>query len=116
MQYSWDNQMLTSQIRSRMPTSMGAVALLWAIISVGCSVVQPPATDQSSPKLMMSVEGLTPDWNLNEMIRHSDAVVIGTLTEGLGTKTKAGPSAIIPFSGFVSRIYIKPSRKMELCY
>ena len=56
-------------------TSMSTVTLLLAILSVECSVVQPPAADQPSSKLMVSVAGITPGWDLNEMVRCSDVVI-----------------------------------------
>ncbi len=64
-----------------------ASALVLALALVGCSAAAPSSEPTES---VVMVTGLMPDWNLDEMVRRSDAVVIGTLAEELGTKTYPG--------------------------
>ena len=64
-----------------------ASALVLALALVGCSAAAPSSEPTES---VVMVTGLMPDWTLDEMVRRSDAVVIGTLAEELGTKTYPG--------------------------
>lgn len=58
----------------------------------GCTV---PAggEDLDSGKSVVRVRGLQPDWNVDEMVRRSDAVVVATVAESLGSNRFPGPSA-----------------------
>ncbi len=55
-----------------------------AVLLVGCSTQQPTG--------ILTVHGLQLDWNLDEMVRRSDAVVVGQISEALGTTTIDGPA------------------------
>ena len=65
-----------------------ASALVLVLALVGCSAAAAPSSESNESVLM--VTGLMPDWDIDEMVRRSDAVVIGTLAEELGTKTYPG--------------------------
>lgn len=67
-----------------------AVAVGGGVLSTGCSVIQPVTEWRSTQKSYVAISGFAPEWDLNEMVRRSDAVVIGTLTEDLGIKTRSG--------------------------
>ena len=64
------------------------LAALPALAVVGCQNGPPDLPDRSSagPELVVKVKGLSPDWDLNDMVKRSDAVVIGILDDVLDTK------------------------------
>ena len=64
-----------------------ASALVLTLALVACSAAAPSSEPTES---VVMVTSLMPDWNLDEMVRRSDAVVIGTLAEELGTRTYPG--------------------------
>ncbi len=70
----------------------GALTMLLAAIA-GCNPVQPSApTTINNDKHTIFVDGLSPDWTLNEMVQRSDAIVSGTVSEALRTQTVDGPA------------------------
>ena len=71
-----------------------AAAVLVAAAVVGCSNSSPVVHGEiplEEGKRTVLIEGLSPDWDLEEMVRRSDAIAIGVLREDLGSKTEPGP-------------------------
>ena len=66
---------------------IGLAILSTAILGVGCSSDQPAA---SEGRVALYVGGLRPGWDVEEMVKQSDAVVIGVVSEGLGAKLVPG--------------------------
>ena len=69
---------------------LGVVLAMVAMVAA-CSLTQP--TDEPSRPTgdrIFTMSGMMPDWNLEEMVKRSDAVVIGTLGAELGIKIEPG--------------------------
>ncbi len=74
-------------------TVVASVLLLALVGVLGCSAAQSavPATgDQISEDYMVMVDGLLPPWDLDDMVKQADAIVMGTLKAELGTKEAPG--------------------------
>lgn len=69
---------------------IGVLAMLsLAVVGLmGCSAGSSPI--QSTGKTTLHLDGLLPDWDLEEMVENSDAIAIGVITTNLGTKREAG--------------------------
>ena len=73
-----------------------AVALfsVLALVSVlGCSTTQPghqTVDGEHSEGMVVMVDGLLPPWDLGDMVKQSDAIVMGVLKSEIGTKTAPG--------------------------
>ena len=76
--------------------NMVAFFLALAVASaLGCSagqVAQPLADSQVSEGMIVMIDGLSPPWDLGDMVKQSDAIVMGSLETKLGTKTEPGGS------------------------
>ena len=69
----------------------GVTALLAGLALVGCSSLEPPTRDaEPGPETTVRVFGHPPNWSLDEMVRRSDAIVIGRLTKQLRTEREPG--------------------------
>ena len=75
-----------NRILSALPY-IGLAILLTATLGAGCSSDQPAAPEGKSA---LWVGGLRPGWDLEDMVKQSDAVVIGVVSDGLGTKLEPG--------------------------
>ncbi len=70
-----------------------ALVVLTLILAAACGKPESPAPSQTEAKganSVITVHGHLPNLSLKEMVAESDAVVIGTLDEELGTKLKHG--------------------------
>lgn len=65
-----------------------AIFSLAVVGLMGCSAGSSPI--QSTGKTTLHLDGLLPDWNLEEMVEQSDAIAIGVITTDLGSKREAG--------------------------
>ena len=80
--------------------SLVGLALFGALslAALGCSALVPTeagpdSTDTAnSGKSIVMTTGLQPDWNLDQMVKRSDAVVVGTVAEYLRSTEYAGPT------------------------
>ena len=61
--------------------------------SPDASAVGGPASPGGGDQLVVRTEGLQPDWDLDTMVRRSDAVVVATVRETLDTSQYPGPSS-----------------------
>ena len=80
-------------VKMRRCSRLGVAALLAGMASalVGCSSPEPPTRDPDlGPETTVRVFGHPPNWNLDEMVRRSDAIVIGRLTKQLRTEREPG--------------------------
>ena len=78
--------------RSRVATSCAGVFMLFlAGLSAGCSADgQPAAPTVSEGETIVKTFGLLPSWDIEDMVKRSDAVVIGMISRDLGTKQEPG--------------------------
>ena len=84
-----------------MPLAGATVGLLLfgvlAVLGMGCASSSATRDTADADKSVVMVTGLQPDWTLDEMVRRSDAVVLGTVQESLDWPETgfAGRSAIL---------------------
>ena len=110
----------------------GIAALLAGMASVGCSSLEPPARDADrGPEALVRVFGHPPNWSLDDMVRRSDAIVIGRLTKQLRIEREPGGNndpprycyeftdfefsverSLQPAKGFPSRIAVLAETRM----
>ena len=80
-----------------MPLAGATVGLLLfgvlAVLGMGCASSSATRDTADADKSVVMVTGLQPDWTLDEMVRRSDAVVLGTVQESLGSNRHPGPAA-----------------------
>ena len=83
-----------------LPLARATVGLLLfgalGVLGLGCAAfdaTRDAADAADSGKSVVRTQGLQPDWNLDAMVRRSDAVVVGTVEEVLGSNRYPGPSA-----------------------
>ena len=69
---------------------LGVFALLPLVVIglIGCSTGTVPI--QSTGKSTLHIDGVLPDWDLEEMVEQSDAIAIGIIKTNLGSKREAG--------------------------
>ena len=90
-----ENERLSPQPRSLWLRGSLVGLILFGILAVsglGCAVSDTSDTTDAG-KSVVRMTGLQPDWNIDEMVRRSDAVVVATVTESLGSNRYPGPSA-----------------------
>ena len=76
------------QISLAMSSRMLGTSLVLVVLSVGLIACgQERAINQHTPDIVIEVSGTRPNWDVAEMVNRADAVVIGTLTGDLGSKT-----------------------------
>ena len=69
---------------------VGVAILLIATLGLGCSTGHHHHQAAPEGKSGVWVSGLTPSWDVDEMVGRSDAIVVGVVAETLGAKQEAG--------------------------
>ena len=68
----------------------GIAIFLIATVGLGCSTGHHHHQAAPEGKSGVWVAGLSPSWDVDEMVGRSDAIVVGVVSETLGTKQEAG--------------------------
>ena len=79
--------------------ALSSILLLALAGFLGCSTAQPTglgAAGQHPEGQILMIDGLLPPWDLTDMVKQSDAIVVGTLQDELGTRTSPGGSSDPP--------------------
>ena len=66
---------------------VGLLMLLVAALNTGCSAESP--TDPDGETTMM-IDGTWPNWDVEDMVKQSDAIVVGAISRELGSKQEPG--------------------------
>jgi hypothetical protein len=72
-----------------------ALLLVWLLVlsltPVACGGSSEATDEGASDDRVVASLGLCPDWNIDDMAKRSDAIIVGTVVAELGTKQDSGP-------------------------